>query len=181
MLLHRPYIYYSTLTDDVGQGEPSRFIRQLINEIPHKSKNITINEITYKLPSPQNDEVVPIEVRKTPEILEKIKNKLYSLRYNNELGCEEKFGLSPTSISCYLSCPIKFYIKYIENVKDDTPEETIQVNIIGSIIHSTFEFLYKKFNILFPDSFSIIYFLFSLISNLDVFIKNIEKEKKNNK
>lgn len=139
-------IYYSTLTDDVGQGEPSRFIRQLINEIPHKSKNITINEITYKLPSPQNDEVVPIEVRKTPEILERIKNKLYSIRYNNELGCEEKFGLSPTSISCYLSCPIKFYIKYIENVKDDTPEETIQVNIIGSIIHSTFEFLYKKFN-----------------------------------
>ncbi len=139
-------IYYSTLTDDVGQGEPSRFIRQLINEIPRKMNNITINEMTYKSPSPQNDEVVAIAVSKSSEILEKIKNKLYSVRYNKELDCEEKFGLSPTSISCYLSCPLKFYIKYIENVKDDTPEETIQVNIIGSIIHSTFEFLYKKFN-----------------------------------
>lgn len=138
-------IYYNTLTDDVGEGEPSRFIRQLINEIPKKSKNIIINQITYKLPSPTNNDVVKIEVKKTPEIIEKIKNKLYSEHFNKEKKCYEKQGLSPTSISCYLNCPLKFYIKYIENIKDDTLKESIQANIIGSIIHSTFENLYKEF------------------------------------
>lgn len=138
-------IYYSTLTDDVGEGEPSRFIRQLINEIPRKSNNIEINKITYQLPSPKNDAVVKIEVKKTPEILQKIKDKLYAVRFNEELKCDEMLGLSPTSISCYLNCPLKFYIKYIENKKDDTPKEAIQANIIGSIIHSTFENLYKEF------------------------------------
>lgn len=139
-------IYYNTLTDDVGEGEPSRFIRQLINEIPHKSNNnIEINEIPYQMPSPKNDEVIKVEVTKTPEILKKIKDKIYAVRYNEELKCDEMYGLSPTSISCYLNCPMKFYIKYIENKKDDTPKETIQANIIGSIIHSTFENLYKEF------------------------------------
>ena len=138
-------IYYSTLTDDVGEGEPSRFIRQLINEMPQKSNNVEINEISYQLPSPRNDAAVKIEVKKTPEILQKIKDKLYAVRFNEELKCDEMFGLSPTSISCYLNCPMKFYIKYIENKKDDTPKEAIQANIIGSIIHSTFENLYTKF------------------------------------
>ena len=138
-------IYYNTLTDDVGGGEPSRFIRQLINEIPRKTNNIKIKELSYRLPIVKNDEVVKIEVQKTPEILERIKNKLYSEIYDNELGCYTIRGLSSTSISCYLKCQLKFYIKYIEKKQDDTPKEDIQANVIGNIIHSTFENFYKEF------------------------------------
>lgn len=138
-------IYYSTLTDDVGGGEPSRFIRQLINEIPRKTNNIIIKELSYRLPSAKNDEAVKIEVQKTPEIIEKIKNKLYNESYDKKSDSYTIKGLAPTSISCYLKCPLKFYIKYIENKKDDTPKEDIQANIIGNIIHSTFENFYKEF------------------------------------
>lgn len=138
-------IYYNTLPDDVGGGEPSRFILQLINEIPRKTKGITINQISYKLPSPVNDNIVNIDVKKTPEILEKVKKKLHNEKYNEELKCYEKYGLSPTSISCYLNCPLQFYIRYIEKIEDDTPKENLQYNIIGKIIHSTFEHLYLKF------------------------------------
>ena len=138
-------IYYNTLTDDVGGGEPSRFIRQLINEIPRKTSNIEIKQISYRLPIAKNDEVVKIEVKKTPEILEKIKNKLYNESYDKKLDCYTTRGLAPTSISCYLKCPLKFYIKYIEKRQDDTPKEDIQANIIGNIIHSTFENFYKEF------------------------------------
>lgn len=138
-------IYYSTLTDDVGDGEPSRFIRQLINEIPRKTNNIMIKELSYRLPSAKNDEVVKIEVQKTPEIIEKIKNKLYNECCDKKSDCYTIKGLAPTSISCYLKCPLKFYIKYIEKKKDDTPKEDIQANIVGNIIHSTFENFYKEF------------------------------------
>ena len=138
-------IYYNTLTDDVGGGEPSRFIRQLINEIPRKTSNIEIKQKSHRLPIAKNDEVVKIEVKKTPEILEKIKNKLYSERYDHELDRYIMKGLAPTSISCYLKCPLKFYIKYIEKRQEDSPKENIQTNIIGNIIHSTFENFYKEF------------------------------------
>ena len=37
------------------------------------------------------------------------------------------------------------YLQYIEKIKDETPNELIQSNVIGTIIHATFENLYKHF------------------------------------
>lgn len=134
-------IYYNNLSDGMGESEPSRFIRQIISEIPLYNNKIKINEITYKAPLPKINKTIEIEVPKTDGILEKIRNRI--------TGFDSKGrpkGLSPTSISCYLKCPVKFYLTYIENIRENNPTETIQSNVIGSIIHSTFEFLYKKFN-----------------------------------
>lgn len=126
-------IYYNTLSDAMGEGEASRFILQLINELPQKHCNIKINELTYKSPDFKLSKTANIEVKKT-DVIEKIKNKL-----------TEGSGLSPTSISCYLNCPLQFYLKYIEKIQDNTPEETIQSNITGSIIHDTLQYLYEHF------------------------------------
>lgn len=134
-------IYYNNLSDGMGEGEPSRFIRQILHEIPKKSPNTEINEIIYRTPSPKVNNGFNIEIEKNERILEKIKKRLSGVdKYGN------KKGLSPTSISCYLRCPLAFYFKYIENVNDSTPDETIQSNTIGIIIHSTFEYLYSKFD-----------------------------------
>lgn len=126
-------IYYNTLSDAMGEGEASRFILQLINELPQKQSNIKINELTYKSPDFKISNNAKIEVKKT-DVFEKIRNKL-----------TEGSGLSPTSISCYLNCPLQFYLKYIEKIQDNSPEETIQSNITGSIIHDTFQYLYEHF------------------------------------
>lgn len=133
-------IYYNTLADGMGEGEPSRFIRQIVHEMPVKAENVNIIDTIYKNPNVSIKNKFTFEIQKTDEIITKIINKITG---ENSKG--EKIGLSPTSITCYLKCPMQFYLKYIEDVKDNTPEEMIQSNVIGSIIHSTFENLYNEF------------------------------------
>ncbi len=131
-------IYYNTLADGMGEGEPSRFIRQIIHEMP-TNNNINIIDTTYKNPKIEVNKNYGLRVPKK-DIIEKIKNKIAPQNTDGEIK-----GLSPTSISCYLKCPMQFYLKYIENVQDNSSEELIQSNVIGSIIHSTLEYLYKNF------------------------------------
>ena len=132
-------IYYNTLADGMGEGEASRFIKQIMHEMPDKNPNIKIVEKIYKSPNENKVESKGLRVEKTDEVYEKIINKLSSVS-------EDKIsGLSPTSISCYLTCPLKFYLKYIEKIDDSTPNELIQSNVIGTIIHATLENLYKHF------------------------------------
>ncbi len=126
-------IYYNTLSDGMGEGELSRFIRQIIHELPSKNKNINIKEIFYQSPEFNNgNKTQKIIVEKNEEIIKKIEKKL--------------LGLSPTSINCYLNCPLQFYIKYIENIQENTTDELIQNNIIGNIIHNTLQNLYENFS-----------------------------------
>ena len=132
-------IYYNTLADGMGEGEASRFIKQIIHELPSKNPNVKINEKIYKSPSNHNIKTETLQVCKTDDIYQKIIKKLSGVSGN------KTSGLSPTSIACYLTCPLKFYLQYIEKIKDETPNELIQSNVIGTIIHATFENLYKHF------------------------------------
>ena len=134
-------IYYNTLADGMGEGEPSRFIRQILHEMPVKSNNINIINTVYKNPNINVKNNITFKIHKTDDIIAKIVKRITGKNDKNEI-----IGLSPTSIACYLKCPMQFYLKYIEDVKDNTPEETIQSNVIGSIIHSTFENLYNEFS-----------------------------------
>lgn len=136
---NRINIYYNTLADGMGEGEASRFIKQILHEMPSKNPNAIIHEIIYKSPSSNNNEIKKLEVIKTDNVYEKIINKM---SFSSE---NQKSGLSPTSISCYLTCPLKFYLQYIEKIQDKTPNELIQSNVIGTIIHATLENLYKHF------------------------------------
>ena len=133
-------IYYNTLADGMGEGESSRFIKQIIHEMPNKNHNVEICEKIYKSPTSNNLEIKKIQVKKTDEIYDKIVKKLSYISPENKIS-----GLAPTSISCYLKCPLKFYLEYIEKVKDESPNELIQSNVIGTIIHATFENLYRHF------------------------------------
>ncbi len=134
-------IYYNTLSDGMGEGEPSRFIRQILHEMPVKLNNVNIIDTVYKNPNISVKNNVTFKIAKTDEIIEKIVKRITGKNADGEI-----IGLSPTSIACYLKCPMQFYLKYIEDVKENTPEEMIQSNVIGSIIHSTFENLYNEFS-----------------------------------
>lgn len=132
-------IYYNTLADGMGEGEASRFIKQILHEMPSKNPNVKIKEKIYKSPSNNNKETQKLEAVKTDEVYDKIIRKL------SFVSDDKVSGLSPTSISCYLNCPLKFYLKYIEKIDDNTPNELIQSNVIGTIIHTTLEYFYKHF------------------------------------
>ena len=135
-------IYHNTLAGSTGESEPSRFIRQILHEMPKKSdkKHVEIIDTIYKNPDINVSGTATFEITKDARILDIIKDKFYGERNDGT-----KKGLSPTSISTYFKCPMHFYLEYIEGVKEDVHEELIQSNEIGSIIHSFLEFLYGEF------------------------------------
>jgi len=119
-------LYYNNLADSIGTGEPSRFIRQIEYEYAKNNIKVILEYLQYKS-HVINDIQKEIVVKKTDDILKKIQK------------------LAPTSISTYVRCPLQYYWKYIEHLIDESPEEEIQVNVVGSIIHNTLDNFYKKF------------------------------------
>lgn len=119
-------LYYNNIADLSGMGEPSRFIKQLEYEYAKDNNKATLEHYQYKSPS-INEKQRKIEVEKTGDILKKIHT------------------LSPTSIGVYVRCPLQFYWKIIERIEDKTPDEELQANVVGSIIHATLDNFYKLF------------------------------------
>jgi CRISPR/Cas system-associated exonuclease Cas4 (RecB family) len=57
---------------------------------------------------------------------------------------EEK-GLSPSALSTYINCPLKYYLRYIAQIEDNSVDEEVGVNVIGTIIHDTLELLFADY------------------------------------
>ncbi len=123
------YLIYNTQSDGFDAGERSRFITQL-EVAPHSSHNITFLEMAPDLPLKPS---VPIRIEKTPSVMTKL--KAFGER-----------GISPSAIGTYLRNPVEFYLKYVLYVREDeTVEESIAANTLGTIIHATLENLYTPY------------------------------------
>ena len=134
-------LYYNNIADLSGMGEPSRFIRQLEYEYAKNNDKVKLEHWQYKSPS-INEKQGNIKVAKTDQMLEKI------------------HSLSPSSIGVYVRCPLQYYWKKVENIEDKTPDEEIQMNVIGNIVHKTLDYFYKLFDkneIISPTLFDKIY------------------------
>ena len=119
-------LFYNSLSDSSGLGEPSRFIRQIEYELVKKNPKVKLQHFQYKSPIINLKSNI-ISVDKDDTMLKKITK------------------LSPTSISTYLRCSLQYYWKYIMNISCDEVNEEIQMNVIGSIIHNTLDELYRNF------------------------------------
>ena len=124
------YLYYNSLDETFG-GEASRFILQIKNELAQNA-NITIEEESFGSTAQSSMEVTQLSAQKD--------NALDRLHYL----IEEK-GLSPSALSAYLNCPLKYYLKYIAQIEDNSVEEDVGVNDIGTVIHDTLELLFADY------------------------------------
>ncbi len=124
------YLYYNNLGDTSG-GEASRFILQIKYELA-KNDNIKIEEEVFSSTAESALETKKLTAQKA--------NALDRLHYL----IEEK-GLSPSALSTYLNCPLKYYLRYIAQIEDNSVEEDTGVNVIGTIIHDTLEFLFADY------------------------------------
>lgn len=123
------YLYYNNLSDYSG-GEKSRYILQIRHELK-RNPNIHVYEEAFNCTTETDDEAA-IQVPKSAS-MERLKQML------------QQKGLSPTSLSTYLACPFKFFLKYIAQIKDDSVEEEIGANITGTIVHDTLEFFFADY------------------------------------
>lgn len=131
-------IYNSSLKEDGNVGEVSRFVRQLrfyLRDL-HNLPNIRIHDVQIGLATPYTPPS-PILVRKDEKIQTLLEQKYFSRssRY-----------ISATALTTYLACPLRFYFKYILQLKEpEGVEENMEAGTLGSILHSTLEYIYKEF------------------------------------
>ena len=127
------YLYYNSLDETFG-GEASRFILQIKNELS-RNANIRIEEKSFSSVATPSLETKPLSAKKTEKTIE---------RLHYLLGDKEE-GLSPSSLSIYIVCPLKYYFKYIADIQDNSIDEETGKDVIGKIIHGTLEFLFKDY------------------------------------
>ena len=132
-LIHRAQdvtLIYNSNTDGLQTGEMSRFLYQLKYESPF---NITEKSLRYDININQAKE---IRIEKTPEIQKILRTYLSS-------SGEEKY-LSPSGLSNYLRCKLKFYFRYVAGLKEqDEVTEEIDAPLFGNILHEAMDNLYQ--------------------------------------
>lgn len=127
------HVLYNTETNELGGGEKSRFLEQLLYELPVINKFCTIKEQLMEVKVEQVTLDLPIVINKTADILEVINKKAET-------------GFSPSLLNTYRNCSLKFYFQLIGKLREQVEvEELIGADVLGNAIHGTLEELYKPF------------------------------------
>lgn len=123
------HLLYNNDQTGFQAGEPSRFITQLqIDQEP--AHHVYVHQINPKVNSTK---IQLKEIKKTPEILEKLKNLA-------------EHGFSPSALTTYIRNPLDFYKKYVLGIKEaDEVEESVAANTLGTVVHDTLEHFYKPY------------------------------------
>ncbi|WP_329903274.1 PD-(D/E)XK nuclease family protein [Porphyromonas pogonae] len=122
------YLLHDANGQGNGQGEESRYIRQLQFLYNKNVIDTTIKLNTYFPPAPI------IRIKKTPEILA----SLHRFCIDRELA--------PSRLNTYVSCPLKFYYEAIENLFEaEAPEILMDAAEFGSVVHKAMQDIYMSF------------------------------------
>ena len=123
-------LVYNNATNDGQTGEMSRFMLQQMveREKPIHYQTLQAGQLT----APRR----PLAILKTDKVMEVMKD-----RFSTEKG-----GISPTAISTYLRCQLRFFYHYVGNLiePDDNDEDLIDNRIFGNIFHKAAQNLYEQ-------------------------------------
>ncbi|MBR3830216.1 MAG: PD-(D/E)XK nuclease family protein [Muribaculaceae bacterium] len=124
------YIMYDARTGGMRSGEMSRYLHQL--KYLYNRENITFSVVNYDvLALPNEDLAVP----KTPDVMEKL--NVYKDPNSNRY-------LSASALNKYISCPLSFYLYYVEGIQhEDEITEYMDEGTYGTIMHEVAEKIYK--------------------------------------
>lgn len=124
------FLFYNSETDDLGQGEMSRYLQQLLYESGIRVNRFVLHNPLQPLP------VTPLVVKKDQRVFDGL------ARYcrPNEL----QKSLSPSALNDYVECRLKFYFKYVERIKEaQEVEEDLDARVLGNFLHKVMELFYK--------------------------------------
>ena len=123
------YLFFSSESEAMGKGEPSRFIKQVEFELAPRF-NIELNHISVKANTQLTAPHPTGAVEKNDNIMKRL----------SEMG---KDGLSPTSFSDYIDCPLKYYYKHVLKIDQGKAiDEDLDATQLGSCIHAVLEKAY---------------------------------------
>ena len=148
-----------------SNAEKSRFLTQIEYELGlYEDKNTTKPKFhetkSYKIQSTRPNK---IEIVKTPDIINKIKDLLgiedpknnppsqetelqKNTENNDKKSKEKKKGATPSLLTPFITCPLQFYFQYIEEIKkkNDINEDTKTADF-GNLLHNSCYFIYKDY------------------------------------
>lgn len=124
------YLYYNNLAATFG-GEASRFILQIRMELAQKP-NIHLDEKSFGCEAHATAATPPLSAQKA-ETMETLRKQIAVK------------GLSPSALSVYIACPLKYYLKNIVHIEDSSLEEAVGANVVGTLIHDTLDFLLSPY------------------------------------
>jgi CRISPR/Cas system-associated exonuclease Cas4 (RecB family) len=126
------HLLYETEGTQLGGGEKSRYITQLLYELPRYNNRISISEQVISLP-PITGREQGIQFGKTAAVQQRLIEKAAK-------------GFSPSALNTFIQCPLKFYFQEIAGIKEtEDIEETIEARTLGEIIHHALFHLFKDF------------------------------------
>jgi ATP-dependent helicase/DNAse subunit B len=117
----------------LGGGDKSRFILQLIQELPKANPNAIIENSIISLSLATFPDKEGTTILKTDDIFKKLKEKAVS-------------GFSPTSLSKYVNCSLQFYFSEILGLAEiEEIEDTIDARVMGTVIHKVLQDYYQAY------------------------------------
>ncbi len=125
-------LVYNSNADKIGASEVSRYVTQM----KYNEKYIVKEKV-------QTFDIVPssvteITIPKTDAILEVLKKFLHN--------GESKSYLSPSALSSYVDCSLRFYFRYVASIKEfETTNEEIDAPMLGNILHAAMQILYQPY------------------------------------
>jgi hypothetical protein len=128
------HMIYTTASDQGKSGEKSRYIHQMMVEMGINKKE----EVIY----------VPIDLKSHGEITIEKEPEVMKLldRYVIRPDGSSHTNFSPSALSMYLDCRLKFYLRYLAEIKEkEEVKEEVDASVFGNIAHYSMEFLYEGF------------------------------------
>lgn len=128
---HVTLIYDARTVGGSKSNEMSRYLAQLLylngnSGIRHRLGVYNAQRFTRQ----------PISVRKTPEIMAKL----------NRFRAGGDRNLSASSLNTYISCPLNFYLQYVEGFNpSDEITDYMDSSTYGSIVHEVLQSVYRNF------------------------------------
>lgn len=128
------HLIYTTASDQGKAGEKSRYLQQMDVELGRKMEEEVVFIPIYQ----KATEAISIE--KTDEVLALMDRYLW-----DENGSSQT-SFSPSALSVFLDCRLKFYLQYLANIKEkDEVSEEIDAAVFGNLAHLSMELLYQNF------------------------------------
>ncbi|MDR0438114.1 MAG: PD-(D/E)XK nuclease family protein [Bacteroidales bacterium] len=161
-------LVYNTATEGLNRGEMSRFMLQLMIENGFEIEHKTLATAAVELQQSRK-----INIPKTPEIRKTLLEK-----YNKEDG----LGLSPSAINTFLTCKLKFYLRYVIGLEAKKPDiADMDAATIGTWFHRSAEILYRTISnqLNFDETNKFVEFSGSLINadDLRIYLDDEKREK----
>lgn len=121
-------LIYDQRSDALSTGEVSRYFYQMIYDYQLPIKIIEVNQPNIKL------EKRLFKIERTEEVQKNILKKITS----------GELQISASAINDWLDCPLKFYLTYVENLREeDEIVEQVNEQILGTLTHAVAEELYR--------------------------------------